>query len=422
MRNTSFLHEENVLLKRDLDAYKKNESSLQALVETTYGYIGEEFFNKVVIKIAQWLDVDCVMIGQVIRKNIVEGFPLYLDGELIKGFTYELENTPCDMTSKKGYCVYSKDVRDHFPEAKDLKELNIQGYVGIALYNKIGETNGILCAMSRKEMQLPPQSEAILRLVGTRISAEIERIKMQKALEISETNLKKALVSKDRLFSIISHDLKTPFNALIGFSKILMDRIDSTDIDKTKKYISIIHDVSNQTYGLLTNLLDWSLTQTDDIKFQPKYFQLFDLVSEAVNSQKFFTQQKNIDLSFAVKKEQKVYVDSNMFNTILRNLISNAIKFTPAGGVINISALINNGKATISVSDTGIGMKKADIKKLFNSEGFMSSRGTDNEKGAGLGLILCKELVKKHSGDIWVESNSEKGTTFFFTVPTKKFS
>lgn len=415
--DTLDLKRENEFLKQELEAYRANEKLFRALVETAVGDIGEDFFNNIVIKLSEWLNAECVIIGQLVSENLVEGFPTYLDGKLIKGFTYKLKDTPCDLTSRKGYCVYHDNVIDFFPTAKDLLELNIRGYVGTALYNKDGEPNGILCAMSRKELKLPPQSEAILRIVGARITAEIERIKAQKALEISESNLKKAILTKDRLYSVISHDLRTPFNALIGFSKLLQTQFHSLTADKIKKYIGIIYEVSGQTYNLLTNLLDWSLAQTNDIKFHPEVIDLKALIAEVAKPLVHSAGQKNIAFSVLVAEGTTLVADVNMISAILRNLISNAVKFTPKGGKIHVTAETFTNETVFCVSDTGIGISPNDIKTLFNDENSISTHGTEDEKGAGLGLLLCKELVKKHNGKIWVDSKTGEGSRFYFSIP-----
>jgi signal transduction histidine kinase len=419
MNSYEALVEENDFLKKEVEAFKKNERLFEALVQTTIGDVGEDFFNNIVIRLSEWLNVDCVMIGQLETQNIVECSPMYLDGEFVKNYTYKLKDTPCDLTTKKGYCAYIDNVRDTFPKAKDLKDMNARGYMGTALYNKKGQANGVLCVISRKKLELPPQCETIIRIVGSRITSEIERIKAVKALEVSEKNLKKAIASKDRLFSIISHDLRTPFNALIGFSKLLMTKIHDLDVEKTKKYIKIIHDVSSETYYLLTNLLDWTLTQTNEIKFNPSQYNLSELVNETVSTQRYFAQQKKIDLNVSVGENISIVVDHNMFSAILRNLISNSVKFTPQDGKISISATTDTKKTTIIVSDTGVGITAPDLKKLFKPEISFSSVGTDNEHGAGLGLNLCKELVKKHGGEIWVNSKTGKGSDFCFTIPNK---
>jgi signal transduction histidine kinase len=419
METLELLITENAALKQELEAYRSNEKLFQALVETAVGDIGEDFFNNIVIKLSEWLNAECVIIGQLVSENLVEGFPAYLDGKLIKGFTYKLKDTPCDLTSKKGFCVYHDRVIDFFPTAKDLLELSIRGYVGTALYNKDGEPNGILCAMSRNELKLPPQTEAILRIVGARISSEIERIKAQKALEVSESNLKKAIHTKDRLYSVISHDLRTPFNALIGFSKLLQTQFNSLTPEKIKKYIGIIYEVSGQTYNLLTNLLDWSLTQTNEIKFNPQKIELKTFIDEVTKSQVHLAEYKDIAFSVSVEDGITVVADANMISAILRNLISNALKFTSHGGKVQLSVKSASNEITFCIADNGCGINPEDIKTLFDHENSFSTSGTDNEKGAGIGLLLCKELVQKHKGKIWAESKTGEGSRFYFSIPVK---
>lgn len=417
MKSDNNLSEKIEILKKQLEVCKKNEELFHALVETSVGEIGTDYFNNIVKRIADWLNVECVIIGQVIGNNTVEGFPLYLDGEIIQGFTYKLKDTPCDLTSKKGYCVYVDNARECFPNSKDIIELNIKGYVGTALYNKKGKANGILCAMSRSKLQLPPQAEDILRIVGARITAEIERIKAEKALLTSQENLKKANASKDKLFSIISHDLRHPFNALIGFSNLLNKSIDNNDINKIKKYTNIIHDVSTQTFTLLNNLLEWSMTQNKTIQPYMENINLTEVTNSVIESLDQMAQHKEIKIETSIYPKLTVFVDKNMITSILRNIISNAVKFSHHGGKVNVNEVTNNNGTTISVTDKGVGIKPTDLKKLFKLESHFTTRGTESEKGTGLGLLLCKEFIDKLQGQIWAESKLEKGTTIHFTIP-----
>ncbi|MFO7370941.1 MAG: HAMP domain-containing sensor histidine kinase [Bacteroidales bacterium] len=411
------LRNEIEILKKENLSFQSNDKMFQALVETAVGDIGEEYFNNIVIKLSEWLNAECVIIGQMIEPNVVEGFPMYLDGKIVHGFRYELYNTPCDLTSKKGYCVYPENVIDAFPKSKDLLDLNIEGYMGTALYNKNGEPNGILCAMSRMKLDLPPQAEKIMKIVAARISAEIERIKAQKALLISEEKLRAANASKDKLFSIIAHDLKSPFNALIGFSRVLLTHLKNNDIADIDKYAKIIHDVAVQTHRLLENLLEWSVVQTNRNAFVPVKFNLSDLLTEVIDLYKNQARQKGITLTPAIKPNVEMVADRNMVTTVLRNLISNAVKYTRSGGVITVAALSQEEMVKLIISDTGVGIQKDHINKLFAIDTKITTAGTNNERGTGLGLVLCKELVEKHSGKIWVESEPGSGSKFFITIP-----
>jgi signal transduction histidine kinase len=406
------------LLKKEKEAYQVQDNLFRALVGTAVGEIGEDFFNKIVIRLSEWLNAECVIIGLMTADNTVEGFPMYLDGEIIQGFAYNLKDTPCDMTSRKGFCIFSENVAGTFPNSKDLHELNIQGYVGTALYNKDGQPNGILSAMSRKKLKLPVQAEEIMSIVGSRVSTEIERLKAVKALEISEMNLRTANASKDRLFSIIAHDLKSPFNSLIGFSKLQIEHIDNKRFERVSEYARIIYDVSSQTHVLLSNLLEWSMVQTNILGFHPQTYLLADICTESLGFYKNQASQKNITLNIDISSDIKVVADINMITIVVRNLISNALKYSYPGGAIAITAAADQEKVVVTVSDTGIGISAENLARLFRIESSFSTNGTGNEKGTGIGLILCRDLVHKHHGEIWVESAPTVGSKFMFTLPS----
>ncbi|MFW6326787.1 MAG: sensor histidine kinase [Bacteroidota bacterium] len=404
-------------LEERIKAYESNEKMFQALVETAVGDIGEDFFNNIVRRLSEWLNAECIIIGQLVEENVVQGFPMYLNGEIIHNFTYNLQGTPCDLTSKKGYCEYVEDVRRYFPTSKDLIDLNAQGYVGIALYNKQGKPNGVLCAISKYKLQLPPQAEDIMRIVGARITTEIERIKAQKALEVSERELKKSNAAKDKLFSIIAHDLNSPFNTLIGFSDLLVSNIWKKDIEKIEKYGKSIHDTASRTLVLLNNLLGWSLSQTGRVRYEPKEINLDELIDETIEYYKKISAHKSITISAEINHPMRVKADADMLSTVLRNLISNAVKYTHDGGNISVSTGQSNGQVVVSVKDNGVGIDPSVKNHLFDLAETSSTPGTNKEKGTGLGLILCKEFIDRHEGELWVESEPDKGSAFHFSLP-----
>jgi len=405
------------ILENEKIGFKNNEQMFHALVETAVGDIGQDFFNHIVIKLSAWLKAECVIIGKVLDGNRVEALPMYLDGKIIHGYSYELKGTPCDLTTKKGYCTYENNVIHLFPEDKDLVDIKAEGYVGAALYNKNGEPNGVLCAISRNKLDLPPQAEDIMRIIGARVTSEIERTKTQTALKISERKLKESNMSKDKFFSIIAHDLKAPFNSLLGFSELLVKEIQSNNLVYIKKYAHLIHKVSNQSYSLLNNLLDWSLAQTGGMKFNPEKVNFTEMSNELIDYFKNIAQNKKISIKSTINSNLELVADRNMLTTIIRNLLSNAIKYTPQDGEITISATKDIKETNISIKDTGVGIKTEDLGKLFKIEEASSTRGTENEKGTGLGLILCCDLVEKHNGKIWVESKVGSGSLFSFTIP-----
>ncbi len=223
--------------------------------------------------------------------------------------------------------------------------------------------------------------------------------------------------TKDKLFSIIAHDLRSPFSNILGFSELLIENIRTYPIEKSERIIEIIKSSSKQTLTLLNNLLDWARTQTGQIDFKPENQRLQPIIQKIVDVLNSLATIKNITLSSSLSDDIIAYADLNMLKIVLRNLIQNAIKFTDSGGKVDIHALSNQNQIEITISDNGVGMNEETLNKLFNIDTTISTAGTANEKGSGLGLILCKEFVEKHGGKIWVESEVGKGSRFVFTLP-----
>lgn len=234
--------------------------------------------------------------------------------------------------------------------------------------------------------------------------------------------LKKSNETKDKFFSIIAHDLKSPFNAMLGFSNILNDNFDDYDKKDHKEFFGIIHKSINNMYRLLENLLLWARTQKGNIEFNPEKINLYLLANESNELLAQLAEHKRIKIINQIPKNIYVDADKDMLSTIIRNLLSNAIKFTPKGGEITITATLSSTKnhknfTTISIKDSGVGISKKMQSKLFDISETTSTQGTEKETGTGLGLILCKEFVEKHSGEIWIESEVGKGSVANFTIP-----
>lgn len=239
----------------------------------------------------------------------------------------------------------------------------------------------------------------------------------EKELEENRALLQEMNNTKDKFFSIIAHDLKGPFNAIIGYSDLLLERYLDYDQKKIQLMLQTISNSSKNTLELLENLLVWARSQTGRIKFHPTKVDIQKLILQNCNILKSTAEDKNITITSAIPDNSFVFGDKNMINTILRNLIINAIKFTPKEGKINIDLTLKDNQHLISVKDTGVGIPKENIPLLFKIESNVSTKGTEEEKGTGLGLILCKEFVEKHGGKIWVESEVNRGSIFYFTLP-----
>ncbi|MFA9393050.1 MAG: ATP-binding protein [Prolixibacteraceae bacterium] len=247
-----------------------------------------------------------------------------------------------------------------------------------------------------------------------------ERKNAEKALQKSKLRLSELNATKDRFFSIIGHDLKNPFNSIIGFSDLLVEEIQNKNYEELENYAKIIHDSSKRALDLLSNLLDWAQAQSGKIQFQPNKIDAALLIHEVTELLNDSAKQKSITISINTPPSLPAFGDRLMINTILRNLISNSIKFTHPDGKITISTEQNENELIVSVTDNGVGIKKENIAYLFRIEKNYSTLGTHNEKGTGLGLLLCKEFIEMHGGRIWVDCMEHNGCTFKFTLPIQQ--
>lgn len=222
--------------------------------------------------------------------------------------------------------------------------------------------------------------------------------------------------TKDKLFSIIAHDLKAPFNALLGFSEILVEDIENKNFEHLQKYSNIVHKTSTETYALITNLLNWSISQRGLLKLKLVPLDISALIEEIIVFNTPQAQLKNISFDDSGVKKEMVLADRNSIHTVLNNLVSNAIKFTHKNGNISFSTHINKSSIEIDIVDNGVGITKDALKNLFDIKNSKNTTGTNNEKGTGLGLIICKEFIEKNGGNLSVNSEVNKGSTFKVTL------
>ncbi len=244
-----------------------------------------------------------------------------------------------------------------------------------------------------------------------------ELIQLNIKLEESENSLREVNANKDKFFSIVAHDLKSPFVGLLGITEMLDTDYDEFEEKEKRELIRSLYEISKNTFELLEGLLEWARAKQGRMDYNPEMFNLFQLTDSLANLLRANTFKKEIALHNSVDVNAMVYGDREMISTVLRNLLANAIKFTPHHGIINISAEIENNLMKVSVRDSGIGISQENIEKLFRIDVNHTTLGTNNEKGTGLGLILCQELIEKHGTNIWVESELDKGSQFIFTLP-----
>lgn len=280
-------------------------------------------------------------------------------------------------------------------------------YITIRLSNRI-----LISRQAKMQALIDSQTEQIRR--------EKDVLEAQKKVIEEQTNyLKEANKTKDRFFSIIAHDLRNPFQAMIGYSDILYHKIDNINKDELKEGIQIIRDSSKTLHKLTENLLSWASLQTGKVTPQPEIFLLNEVIEKNIELLQQTSQQKEIDLIVDAKDDIQVFADQNMTDTIIRNVLSNAIKFTHRTGKVYIKTEAYNNTCFITIKDNGIGMSEKSIAGIFNLDSNLSRFGTENETGSGLGLILCNEMVQMNNGSLKIESAEGKGTTITILLPSK---
>lgn len=258
-----------------------------------------------------------------------------------------------------------------------------------------------------QERKIRKQNRELLEL-----NASLEEQVAQRTEELREAN-----ATKDKFFSLIAHDLKSPFNALLGLSDAMLENWEVFEDEMKLEFVQDIYNSSKNTYALLQNLLEWSRSQIDSVKVEPTVFKPSEIVQENLDVLKQHAESKQILIANKINHEISCLADKNMISTVFRNLISNAIKFTEPEGNITITSCSKNNHQEFCIIDNGIGMDEKTRNSLFHLNSKTQRFGTSNESGTGLGLHLCKELVEKNGGQLSVTSKENEGSTFCFTLP-----
>ena len=245
-------------------------------------------------------------------------------------------------------------------------------------------------------------------------------VRKEAEAKINEYNeeLKALNQDKDKFFSIVAHDLKSPLTALLGYSEVIAQECEELTLDEIREFSTNIHDVAKNVNDLLSNLLDWSRIQTGRLKYEPEMLNLYEISEKVCGLFYDYAKRKQVELHNHIPDDLEISGDRNMIYTILRNLTSNALKFTKSCDQIKINAERTNSHIKISVADSGVGIPKEVLEKLFRTDTHHTTLGTEKEQGTGLGLRLCKEMVNRHGGEISVSSVLGEGSTFTFTVPS----
>jgi signal transduction histidine kinase len=313
--------------------------------------------------------------------------------------------------------------RKIFNELTDQGEVELVGsnspsWIGIPLQTPSNVLGVLVLQHYEKENVYSENDVKFLISVGSQIAMSIERKKTEEEIKLKNELLQAINAEKDKFFSIIAHDLRGPLSAFVAATQIITDEIQHMTIDEIREITDSMKTSATNIYSLLENLLEWSRLRRGGMDFVPAKFNLKKKSIEGINVLSESASKKGIEIEVNVPDELEVLVDSHMFETVIRNLVSNAIKFSKAGGMVKVSAGYNaDHSIEVRVSDSGIGMAPELKERLFHINEKTSRPGTGGEPSTGLGLLLSKEFIEKQNGKIWVESIEGQGSTFFFTLP-----
>ncbi|MDM8529633.1 DUF3365 domain-containing protein [Anaerolineales bacterium HSG25] len=306
------------------------------------------------------------------------------------------------------------------------RKRNVHSMVVLPLLNQDRQM-GVLILLGEETYNFTEQEVRLYLSLTGRLAVAVENRRLLRQTQRRASELAKAKeelaqinANKDKFFSIVAHDLRGPFMPLLGTSELLAEMADFLEPTDIKEMGESLHRSVKNVHNLLENLLQWSRMQMGRMQYQPKRIALTELVRINIQLLTETATDKKISLQNNVQPDIFVYADQHMLDMVVRNLVSNALKFTPEKGQVSVSAMIKDDEQSfvkISVSDTGVGISQEDIDKLFKIELHHTTLGTAQEKGTGLGLVMCHEMVDTHGGEIWIESEIDKGTTFNFTVP-----
>jgi len=299
-----------------------------------------------------------------------------------------------------------------------LHDPHIRFYAGAPLVTSEGLVLGTICVVDLCPRQLNQSQIRTLQILSHQVVSQLELRLSRNQLQEYAEQLQKLNSNKDRFFSTLAHDLKSPFNGILNLAKILQQEADDLSRADIKDIAQDIHSASEEAYKLMDNLLQWSLFETGGMRYHPVRLSLYELAVSVVSLLGAVAHQKGVYLSIASDADVVVYADRQMIYSVLQNLVTNAIKFTPPHGKVTVSIASSGSNAVVSVADTGVGMNEAQMQCIFSDNYTCpSTRGTAGESGTGLGLLLCRQFVEQNGGRMRVVSELNKGTTFSFTLP-----
>jgi len=418
-------------------------------IQTAYGVLSKSGFDKNSIDIFEkefettFDKADAVKLivepgsGQIIKTNSVAcKFYGYKNEELLKKKITEINKLNEDEVIME-YKRQKKEGRDYFTNKQEIasgEKIKVEVRSATVYYNNKKCFYFLIHELKKEKKNLHLEMYNKMNSDANIDSHDTNKLMISEGLELIEKNardlimltsklaesemkLRELNASKDRFFSIISHDIKNHFAAILGLSRLLTKPTYNDEPEKRIETATNLHESSKKLYSLLENLLEWATLQKDEIVIEPIDFNIYTIGQEAIELISLKAKTKNITISNDIDEKMKVFADKNMIKTVIRNLVSNAVNFTNNNGRVIVESTLEGNELIIRVIDNGVGINSENIHKLFRIDEKVIGRTTEGGKGTGLGLILCREFIEKNGGNMWVESELSKGSVFSFSVP-----
>ena len=414
-------------ISRDITERKRSELESLALFEITKGILStnnlDELLKLIHHSIGKVVYAENCFVALYNERTGLFNFPYFVD---------KIDSMPLPTSMVKSCSAYvfrtvkplllSQKIFESLVEQNEVELVgsNSPSWIGIPLQTP-SKVIGVLVLQHYEKENVYSESDVkFLTSIGNQIAIAIDRKKTEEEIKLKNELLQAINAEKDKFFSIIAHDLRGPLSAFVAATQIITDEIQTMSIEEIKDITDSMKTSATNIYSLLENLLEWSRLRRGGMDFVPEKLNLKKKTAECINVLNESARKKGIAIEITIPDELEILADSHMFETVIRNLVSNAIKFTPSGGKVNVTSSYNNNSVEIKISDSGIGMTPELKSKLFQINEKTSRPGTEGELSTGLGLLLCKEFIEKHNGKIWVESEVGKGSTFAFTIGNLK--
>lgn len=396
----------------------RSEEAISTLLRGTAKVTGFKYFKELTRLMCRNFNVDYAFVGKISQEENVLNI-LESTGELRKAniHSYPLAGSMLENIMKGYTTFYARGVVEMFPGDKVVQDNCIEGFMGTPVFGSSGEVIGVIGFMNSKVIDEQPNSRYILSIFASRTAAELQRIRSKQLLKEQTKSLAHTNSVKDKLLSVLSHDLINPLHTIMGFSELLRAKVNEYDKEKVVERVEIIDNSIRNIYFMLDNLNAWSGIYREKLKPHTQELNLQDLFEENLSLFKFITEIKEHNVTLDIEKCPVVYSDPMMLSTIIRNVLSNAVKFTPKKGKIDISASFEKDQLILKVADSGIGIDKSDLQRINQANSDVAEVNILHRKGTGLGLILSKNYAKRLGGSILIESFGDEGTCVELNLP-----